>query len=95
MMNVNKKECKVHNTANNPSMKSLKPLCSMQCVAAFYSSRFITSDQPTEGGSYALDLDAAGWSHMDIRAITAAIARYVLIHTNGSTHPGARTIMRS
>ena len=44
MMNVNKKECKVHNVDNNPSVKLLKPLCSMQCVAAFYSSRFITED---------------------------------------------------
>ena len=57
MMNVSKKECKVHNIDNNPSIKALKPLCSMQCVAAFYSSRFITPDQPGEGNSYALDLD--------------------------------------
>ena len=56
-MNINKKECKVHNIDNNPSMKALKPLCSMQCVAAFYSSRFITKEMPREGDSYALDLD--------------------------------------
>ena len=57
MMNVQKKECKVHNIDNNPSMKALKPLCSMQCVSAFYSSRFITKEMPREGDSYALDLD--------------------------------------
>ena len=57
MMNVTKKECKVHNRDNNKSLKSLKPLCSMGCVAAFYSSRFITDSNPNEGESYALDLD--------------------------------------
>ena len=56
MMNVSKKECKVHNIQNNPSVKALEPLCSMQCVAAFYSSRFIT-ENPESSGSYALDLD--------------------------------------
>ena len=56
MMNVNRKECKVHNVENNQSLKTLKPLCSMQCVAAFYSSRFITEKQPN-GHSYSLDLD--------------------------------------
>ena len=57
MMNVNKKECKVHNKDNNKSVKALKPLCSMQCVAAFYSSRFITDEKPADGETYALDLD--------------------------------------
>lgn len=57
MMNVNKKECKVHNKFNNNSVKCLKPLCSMECVAAFYSSRFITEAKPGDGESYALELD--------------------------------------
>ena len=56
-MNVNKKECKVHTKENNKSLKSLKALCSMQCVAAFYSSRFISDSKPGEGETYALDLD--------------------------------------
>ena len=57
MMNVNNKDTKVHKVENNPSIKALKPLCAMQCVAAFYSSRFITENQPRDGHSYALDLD--------------------------------------
>lgn len=57
MMDVSKKTCRMHTKENNKSLKFLKPLCSMECVAAFYSSRFITDSKPGEGESYALDVD--------------------------------------